>query len=272
MTKVVYVPLDGSPRAEAALAPATALAAQTGADLVFLAARPSGAEDHVVERYLDVQVAVSTVPARPWILHDRKPAEAILLAAESDDSMLCMATHGRTGLGEVMLGSVAEAVLRRSVAPIVLVGPGFEPDWHLSESPTVLAGYDGSASARDLAFVAGRLSAELDGRVRLEEVLRPTDLVQTARFPAGHLEALEDLVAELHERGITAQYEITDGFDPADVLVADAVRRNCGLLALGSHGRSGLQRVALGSVTMRVVHRAPCPVLVTGPACHLTPG
>ena len=185
------------------------------------------------------------------------------------DYIFAFSTGNYRGLGEVMLGSVAEAVLRRSVAPIVLVGPQFEPDWHLSESPTVLAGYDGSASARDVAFVAGRLSADLDGRVRLEEVLRPTDVVQSTRFPAGHVEAIEDLATALHERGITAQYEITDGFDPADVLVADAVRAHCDLLALGSHGRSGLQRVALGSVTMRAVHRAPCPVLVTGPAVRV---
>jgi len=269
MTKVVYVPLDRSPRAEAALVPAAALAARTGAELVLLAACRSGSEDHVVERYLDVHVALSSVPARPWILHDREPADAIVLAAESDDSMLCMATHGRSGLGEVMLGSVAEAVLRRSVAPIVLVGPRFKPTWRLPTSPTVLTGYDGSASARDVAFVAGRLSAELDGRVRLEEVVRPTDVAQTARFPAGHVEALEGLVAEMQRRGITAQYEVTDGFDPADVLVADAERTNCGMLALASHGRSGLQRIALGSVTMRTVHRAPCPVLVTGPAVRV---
>ena len=190
MTKTVYVSLDGSGLAEAALLPGAALAARTGAELALLAAPWSTEDDHVVEKYLDFQTAVSSVPARPWFLRDQEPADAITLACESDDALLCMATHGRTGLGEAVLGSVAEAVVRRSVAPIVLIGPRFEPGWRLAESPMVLAGYDGSTQARDLAFVAGRLSAALGGRLRLEQVLRPSDVVQTPRFPAGEVESV----------------------------------------------------------------------------------
>jgi nucleotide-binding universal stress UspA family protein len=265
MTTTVYVPLDGSDRAEAALAPGAALAARAGAELVLLAARWPKAEDHTVQSYLDAQAARSPIPARPWILRDRQPAEAIVLACESDGALLCMATHGRGGLREAAVGSVAEAVIRRSVAPIVLVGPNFEPTWRLPDSPTILVGYDGSGPAHDVVEVAGRLSAELGGRVRLEQVLRPTDVVQTARFPAGDVEALEALVAHLEARGISAQYEIADGFDPADVLVADAEHDPVGLLGLASHGRTGLDRVVFGSVTMRAVRRARCPVLTTGP-------
>jgi len=272
MTTTVYVPLDGSGLAEAALLPGAALAARTGAELVLLAAPWKTEDDHVVEKYLDFQTAVSSVPARPWFLRDREPADAITLACESDDALLCMATHGRTGLREAVLGSVAEAVVRRSVAPIVLIGPRFDPGWRLAESPTVLAGYDGSTQARDLAFVAGRLSAALGGRLRLEQVLRPSDVVQTPRFPAGEVEALEGLVAELRERGVSAQSGISDGFDPADVLVKESGGAGCNLLALASHGRSGLERVVLGSVTTRAVRRAPCPVLVTGPAVLVRPG
>ena len=56
-----------------------------------------------------------------------------------------------------------------------------------------------------------------------------------------------------------------DGFDPADALVRDAGERHAAFLALASHGRSGLARTALGSVSMRTVSRASCPVLVAGP-------
>ena len=269
MTTTVYVPLDGSERAETALGPGAALATRTGAELVLLAARWPEHEDHAMERYLDFLTADSPVRTRPWVLHDREPAEAIVLACESDGALLCMATHGRGALAGVVLGSVAEAVVRRSVAPMVLVGPRFDQEWELPEAPTVLAGYDGSAPARDLAVVAGRLSAELGGTVRLEQVLRPTDVAQTARFPAGEVGALEELVAALAAHGVSAAYEIADGFDPADVLVAAATRGPVGLLALGSRGTTGFDRAVFGSVTSRVVHRATCPVLVTGPCAHL---
>ncbi len=235
----------------------------------MLAARWPKHDDHEMERYLDLLAAFSPVPARPWVLRDREPAEGIALACESDGALLCMATHGRGGLAGVVLGSVAEAVVRRTVAPVVLVGPRFDAGWQLPDAPTVLAGYDGSGSAHDLAVVAGRLSAELGGRVRLEQVLRPTDVRQTPRFPAGEVEELEAFVADLAERGITAEYQVADGFDPADVLVADAAREHVGLLALASRGRTGLDRAVFGSVTNRAVHRAPCPVLVTGPHAHV---
>ena len=182
-------------------------------------------------------------------------------------ALLCMTTHGRSGLGEVFLGSVAEAVVRRSPAPIVLIGPHVESQWRLDDAPVTVVGYDGSAPARDAALGAGRLTAELGGTIRLIEVVRPSDIVTTPRFPAGDVDGLERLVGDLKERGVPAAFDVRDGFDPADLLVAQAQRLNGALVAVASHGRAGMKRLALGSVTMRIVRHAPCPVFVTGP-CH----
>jgi nucleotide-binding universal stress UspA family protein len=65
---------------------------------------------------------------------------------------------------------------------------------------------------------------------------------------------------------------LRDGFDAADILVRDVAEQHAQFLAVGSHGRSGFARAVLGSVTARAVRHAPCPVLVTGPACVAEPG
>jgi nucleotide-binding universal stress UspA family protein len=267
MTTTVFVALDGSARAEAALAPATALAVRTGAELVLLTARAPDSTDHATESYLDVLTAFSseTVPTRPLFLHDREPADAITLAAEAEDSLVCMTTHGRSGLAVTMLGSVAEVCVRRSPAPILLVGPHVDPDWQLDDAPVVVAGYDGSATARDAALAAGRLAGELGGKVSVVEVVRPSDVVNTGGFARKEFEQLEALVAELGAGIVPADYEIIDGFDPADALVAQLAHPQVSLLAVASHGRSGVSRIAVGSVTTRTVRHASSPVLVTGP-------
>jgi nucleotide-binding universal stress UspA family protein len=101
--------------------------------------------------------------------------------------------------------------------------------------------------------------------VRVIEIARLPDILHTTRFAAGHVDALEDAVAELGATGVEAQYEVLDGVDEADGLIAEAARTDAALLALGTHGRRGVARVALGSVAARVVRHATVPVLVACP-------
>ena len=57
-----------------------------------------------------------------WMVRRGRPADEILAAAaESGAEMIAMATHGRTGMGRLLFGSVAEAVLRRAVVPVFLM-------------------------------------------------------------------------------------------------------------------------------------------------------
>ncbi len=267
MTTTVYVALDGSERAEAALRPAMALASRAGAELVLLSTPwPNGGTD-TPRSYLDARAAFLDQPARTWLVLDRDPADAILLAANVPDGLVCMATHGRGALREAVLGSVAEEVVRTSTTAVVLVGPALEPKWELGDAPVVLAGLDGSTASRAAARAAGHLAVSIGARVRAVEVLRPSDAIAIGQFPGGDVDMLEDVVRELSACGVSAEYEVIDGFDPTDTLVKDASDRHAAFIALASHGRSGLARTALGSVSMRTVRHAPCPVLVAGPKC-----
>ena len=263
--KTVYVPLDGSERAEAALGAAAPFAARIGAELVLLSAHWPNADIETARNYLDVRAAFLEQPARTWLVLDRDPVDAIVLAACERDAVVCMATRGRGALRTAVLGSVAEEVVRTSPTPLVLVGPRFESTWELGASPLVLAGLDGSRLSRAAALAAGDLALEMGASVRVVEVLRPSDVITVGSFPTADADVLKEVEAKLLSRGVSAEHAFIDGFDAADALVQDAGERHASFISLASHGRSGLSRTALGSVSTSTVRKAPCPVLVAGP-------
>jgi nucleotide-binding universal stress UspA family protein len=75
---------------------------------------------------------------------------------------------------------------------------------------------------------------------------------------------LEPLLSELQEAGIASEYVVEPGI-PEQVLVEVARRTRADLIAMGTHGRSGLSHFFLGSVAERVLRTAPCPVLTARP-------
>jgi len=133
----ILVPLDGSPLAEAALPTAVDLATSSGARLLLVRAAhahtlpgvdPTGAEVKVVgeaERYLDEvkgRLAAAGGPAVDTITWYGPAAVSIVEASRLHDvGLIVMTTHGRSGLGRLILGSVAESVLRGTTTPILLL-------------------------------------------------------------------------------------------------------------------------------------------------------
>jgi nucleotide-binding universal stress UspA family protein len=141
--KTILVPLDGSILAESALAPAIALAGQHGAKMLLLRAAEAhalpmadpieaqvhavrAAEEYVAEvRGRVTQAGIAQVDTSVWY---GPPAEAIVEAARFRGAdLIVMSSHGRTGLGRLVLGSVAETVLRATRVPILLIRPGDAP-------------------------------------------------------------------------------------------------------------------------------------------------
>ena len=140
--KTILVPLDGSVLGELALTPAVDLAREKGAKLVLLCAveahttmtDPAEAQVAVVreaEGYLAgvctrvVDAGVENVETSVWY---GPPAEAIVEAARSRGAgLIVMSSHGRSGLGRLVLGSVAESVLRATPTPILLIRAGGAP-------------------------------------------------------------------------------------------------------------------------------------------------
>ena len=139
----ILVPLDGSTLAETALPPAVGLAREHGARMVLLRAveahtvpmgDPVQAQVEAVreaEGYVDGvrervrHTGVASVETSVWY---GPPAESIVEAAHYRGAdLIVMSSHGRTGLGRLVLGSIAERVLRATRVPILLIRPGDAP-------------------------------------------------------------------------------------------------------------------------------------------------
>jgi nucleotide-binding universal stress UspA family protein len=82
--------------------------------------------------------------------------------------------------------------------------------------------------------------------------------------------ALQDLVASAGDAGITVRVAVTEG-DPFTSILEQAEALPADLIVMGTHGRRGFDRWVLGSVTERVLHRAPCPVMTVNGRAE-TPG
>lgn len=128
--------------------------------------------------------------------------------------------------------------------------------------PTDFSEY--SAAAMELAEALAR---RYGARIWIAHVAPPEEILHGAYFgaPPPPREDLATIEKKLYaikpaDRTIPVGYALLRG-DPADEIVRLARRENCDLIVMGTHGRSGLQRVLVGSVAERVLRRAPCPVL-----------
>jgi len=182
-----------------------------------------------------------------------------------------MSSHGRDGLGRAMLGSVAEEVLRGSTRPVLIVGPSLERGtWqfaHWFADGNLLAAIDGSEASEVVVPAAAEWASLLGLRAWVVQVV-PTSPGADATNAEPPIEA----AAVRHAAEAMpddAQWEVLVGSDVAASLLDYAARLPATLMVIGTHGRTGLARVALGSVAMRVVRQSQCPVLLHGSPRHL---
>ncbi len=266
MIRRVVVPLDGSDLATTALAPAQALAEAAGATLVLMTAEPMPTWHEQPERaaaYLREQ-ATSTGFERveTRVVDDQARHQAILAAAEAEGSVVCMATHGRGGVSEAVLGSTAEAVVREARQPLLLVGPHARIPARPFPHGDLVITVDGSASAESIVRVASEWARCFDLRPCVVEVRAPPRRAQAEDNPSAEGAGARRVAEALPVDPARRVWEVLHGSDVAEVIVHYAQERPASLIAMATHGRTGLARLALGSVSTGVVRESPCPVLV----------
>ena len=267
MIEKVYVPLDGSQIADAAIQPGMQLARRARAPLVLMAARWPDARDTTMRSYLDAHVAFLDGPVESWVISDHGAVEAIVEAAAEPGALVCMATHGRGALRAAVLGSVAQAVVREASDPLVLVGPEVDAEWVLADRASIMVGTDGSDGAQAGAFAAAGIARAIEASVELALVIQPVDDPRRG-LPGRDRRAIADLTSlrdAVRERGVHVDAVPLYGFNAASLLIDHARERGSSLIGVGSHGRSGVARIALGSVSATIVRNASMPVLAAGP-------
>jgi nucleotide-binding universal stress UspA family protein len=193
------------------------------------------------------------------VIRDQFAENAIArVLRDTVDPVACMASHGRSGVGQVLLGSVAEDAVRISGTPFALVGPDCDTTASFAGGPLVM-GHDGSAVADEIVPVVARWATALDIPVVVVEV-QDEDSAEHTPSPA-----VVGAAGQSKDLGAAVEIETLAGDDPAEAILGFADRRSASLVALSTHGRTGLDRVTLGSVAASVVRASTCPVLVQRP-------
>lgn len=210
-------------------------------------------------------------------LLDGEPAGAIVAAAtEAGAGLICMGTHGRTGPGRLLLGSVAEGVLRAASCPVltakVTPPPSAEkarPDgvvlWPLK---TILHPTDFSENSADAFALACSLARDHGARLIALHVTTVTDLAYTGFGAPGspllkdeYLGTVRRSLANLQPvPGVELVRRLEEG-DPAGEILRVAAEAGADLIVIGTHGRTGLRHLLMGSVAEQVVRKATPPVL-----------
>ncbi|MBX0303792.1 universal stress protein [Haloarcula salinisoli] len=282
----ILVPTDGSDHADRAAGHAALLADAFDATVHLLtvvdietAAGPFSAggvdDDYVEQRTASERDALAERAARvdgdvETAVTTGQPSEGILeYVREHEVDLVVMGTHGRSGLRRYLTGSVAERVLRLSPVPVLTV--------RATEASEVGDGYgdilvptDGSGRATAAVAHAVAVADAFGGTVHAVSVVNVGDIATGAEVsvPAGLLEELEAAATDATEAiateaaaaGVEAVTEVRTGRPKHDLLeyVAD---HDVDLVVMGTHGRTGLDRVLLGSTAEALVRRAEVPVL-----------
>ncbi len=193
------------------------------------------------------------------------PATITNYAAEHDVDLVAVSTHGRTGMERVLLGSVAERVVRGSPVPVLVLRPDGEDLAY--PHGDVLVPTDGS----DLAAAALDHAAELvdGGTLHVISVVDVASLGLDVHSQV-QVKALEDDAADTVAAATAAAEDAGVESVVGDVAVRSSVDgaihdyaadHDVGLIVMGTHGRSGLDRYLLGSVAEKTVRTASTPVL-----------
>src|SRR5918994_7221926 len=128
MPKTIIVPVDGSVLAGRAVVSAAALAKRTSARVIVMTSQIGGVIVEPKHSLADVTAEAGISDADLIVIRDRSVVSGLkLIVADAADPIVCMATHGRSGLGQALLGSSAEQAIRDLTVPLLLVGPNVDP-------------------------------------------------------------------------------------------------------------------------------------------------
>jgi nucleotide-binding universal stress UspA family protein len=286
MYDTILVPTDGSDAASAAAEGAIAIARRFNATLysihvLNLGDLPPGVNevaqvsDDLVrhaEELVATVVDLATdagLNARAEVVEADEPVHEVLVdyARDHDVDCIVMGTHGRTGLTQLALGSTVERTLRASPVPVIAVHEdgGLDPEFG-----RILVPIDGSDAARAAADLAIDLATETDAALHIVHVV---DIGQIA-----HEVDSGDILDTSEDAGQQAVDEIVDRAKAADMrsveasvlsgptsraIVNYATDRDIDCIVMGTHGRTGVDRLLVGSVTERVIGLTTLPVIGT---------
>ena len=324
----IIVPFDGSKRAEAVLPYVRRLASTYESEVSLLRAVEFDESTLPIE-YVGPIVEIKADEARQklreraqgylsgieesfdgvqvdQVVSIDNPVAAITSEASKDflKTLVAMSTHGRTGIGRLIVGSVTDKVLHGSSNPMLVVRPEVDEDqleregWiqgeafsiHLerpdipaqdfegsADIQTLVVPLDGSETSEKALETAIDLATRLEAKLLLIRIASSTmQMSMASEWPAGYpdiLTAVEDAsrgylmlkIEELKHQGLQNVESLVLAGDAAANIVETAEQHPNSMIIMTSRGRAGLGRAILGSVADRVVTTSTAPVLLVRP-------
>ncbi len=301
MFKKIVVPVDGSDLSGQIVPYAAALASASGVELELLhVIDPDTVRVTREEEGVGITLASREDSRKGWALSYLRqaaeqlksagvtavtrievgaPEEVIVAAAGTEgDVLVAMATHGRTGLPRMMLGSVADKVLHAGHMPLLLFRPRDQAEAGAKPPKTIIVplNFQGADAAMPMArFLARSLGA----KIILERTVSPVPYllpeavaVGSGSYPEELLEPaerearaqLQQQVDSLQHEGLSAEAIVMTGGSGEETIRLASTTPDA-LVVMATHARSGVSRTVMGSIAERIVRDLGSPVLVVRP-------
>lgn len=289
MYQRILVPLDGSSSAEIVLPYVIEIAAGFNAEVVIVSVAESAAAttshlppsyvEQITERVQEDFKARGTPEAKIAyvVLSGRPELELLKYASEKNVSLIAMASRGKSGQTQWFLGNIAAKVIRASRQPVLLIRETAQAQAIEQKKiiRRILVPLDGSEIGEVAIPLVRPLARGLGAELVLFQAVAPirvsaaqfedswADIVQQDEEARRDAIAvyLEEVGKPLREDGLNVSIAIGSG-SPADQIIDYAESNAIDLIGMSTHGRSGIGRWVLGSVTDKVLHAGNTPVLV----------
>ncbi len=187
---------------------------------------------------------------------------------EREVDRIVMGTHSPGPIGKLLVGSVAEAVLRTAKVPVFIVGPEVvDARYRNYATHTILCAVSLNETSFVVAGFAAELAAQYDARLILQHVIKPQE---RAEVLAGR--TIDDIEADLYAlipenlRNVVSVQTIVVPGDPTEELLYQARAQQADLVVLGAQGASAFAAVARQGVVYKVLAHSHCPVITLSPA------
>ncbi|MGO9433549.1 MAG: universal stress protein [Terracidiphilus sp.] len=275
------------PANEKALSFATAQAREFGANLILFHAYDTmvvAASETSGIRYYDYAAAARAEidhlqPLAERIREQGIPCEIVVRPGLAADQILAflrerqvdrivMGTHSPGPVGKLLVGSVAEAVLRTAHVPVCIIGPDVvDGKYRNYATKTILCAVSLNETSEAVATFAAELAVYHQARLVLQHVIKPQERAEVlAGRTMGDLEdELYLLVPDKLQRKISVQAIAVPG-DPTEELLYQARAQQADVIVLGAQGASAFAAIARSGVVYKVLAHSHCPVITLSPA------
>jgi nucleotide-binding universal stress UspA family protein len=296
MFERILVPLDGSENAEIVFPYCADLAAKFASTVILVTVSETATVDidHLYRTYLDhaqgkmrqqleASMAHEAVTLESEVLFG-DPARGILRIAEDKDArLILLASHGSSAEGPWLLGHIAAKVLRATKRPVMLIRE-HAPEAALEQRKLlsrILVPLDGSEIGEAALYYAVAMAKKTGAEITLLEVLEPVkgvgatgisyNIPDDESVRKSLLSYLDHVAGPIKNEGLKVSTTVLFG-KAADKIVEYAEKNAIDLIALSTHGRSGLGRWVFGNVTDKILHTGNVAILVAHAAIEWAGG